>query len=255
MKFCSVYKYPIIQTHSALKILSQTEYIDYDENAESLSRIIFSVKRDELYKLKEFDRKTTLVINSLLRNYTGLFADYIFIREELLMLKTNLSREEIFETLKLLSRQRIIHYIPGKKIPTITYLQPREDPDLVVISKNVYDLKKKRFEDRINNIIQYASEREYCRTKMLLRYFGQKSKSDCGKCDICRNKKEKLTNSVFQQIERLVKDILQNGPVSQNDIILKIDYDPSFIIEVIRILLEEDFIYEEDFRFHLKKNK
>ena len=38
-------------------------------------------------------------------------------------------------------------------------------------------------------MIDYVTEETECRSRHLLRYFGQTDSSDCGTCDICRAKK------------------------------------------------------------------
>ena len=246
-KFCSAYKYPLIPTHSALKILQQADYIVYDENAESLSRIMVTLPREEFYKLKEFDAKTSRLINVLLRSYTGLFADYVYIREELLMQRSGLTRQEVYERLVMLSKVRIIHYIPEKKIPIIVFTQSREDPDYVSIGKEVYEKRKERFTNRINGIIDYVTSEDICRNRILLRYFGEKSYHDCGVCDVCLSRKEqKLTSSLFRKIEKQIKEQLKEKLMSTEELTDILEFPEYHIIEVIRFLIDENYVTEED---------
>ncbi|MDL2215274.1 ATP-dependent DNA helicase, partial [Dysgonomonas sp. OttesenSCG-928-M03] len=115
-QFCSTYKYPILPTHNALKILDLAGYIEYTDEVDSQSRLMFTIYRDELYKY-EFDKNYEHLINITLRLYTGLFADYVNINEATLGIHMQKSRTEIYEMLKVLSKRQIIDYIPAKKTP------------------------------------------------------------------------------------------------------------------------------------------
>ena len=42
---------------------------------------------------------------------------------------------------------------------------------------------------RSQSMIEYVSEETECRSRFLLRYFGQEDTEDCGTCDVCRARK------------------------------------------------------------------
>lgn len=245
-RFCTAYKYSMVQAHHALKILQQAGYIEYDEDADSLSRLMFTVKRDELYRLKEFDDKTNLLIQVILRSYTGLFADYVFIREELLMQRTKLSRQEVYEKMVMLSRLHIIHYIPAKKGPVIVFTQSRTDIDEVRIPRMVYEERKERYVHRIESMIEYATAEDKCRSRILLHYFGEKSRHDCGSCDICLNRSAgKLSASLFDQIQKQIIELLGTEGMTQDELLTKLNFNEHHIIDTIRFLLDEGFLIQD----------
>ena len=253
-RFCSVYKYPMIPVHHALKLLQQAGYIEYDPEADSLSRLMFTVKRDELYRLQEFDTKTNALINTLLRSYTGLFADYVFIREDLLMQRSHFSRQDIYERMIMLSRQHILHYIPAKKGPLIVFTQSRQDASRITIPRAVYEEMKERYSHRIESMIEYATSESHCRTRILLKYFGEKSYTDCGRCDICLSKKEgRLTATRFKQIETEIRTSLTQAPCSQSNLTEKLNYPERHLIDTLRYLIDEGFIKEENGQLRLIK--
>ena len=45
---------------------------------------------------------------------------------------------------------------------------------------------------RIQEMIDYVTEEDQCRSRFLLKYFGQEESSDCGTCDICRDTRSRL---------------------------------------------------------------
>ena len=187
-EFCHNFKHFPIQVDSALKILTRAGYLEYTDEQDNASRLLFTLRRDELYKLQEYDADTEKLLNVILRSYTGLFTDYAYINEESLEVRSGLSRQQIYDTLVMLTKRRILHYIPRKKTPYIIYTHERQEKDRLVINQDVYEDRKKSFVERINAMIEYASAEENCRSRMLLRYFGEKNEHNCGQCDVCLQK-------------------------------------------------------------------
>ena len=143
-----------------MKILTRAGYLEYTDEQDNASRLLFTLRRDELYKLQEYDADTEKLLNVILRSYTGLFTDYAYINEESLEVRTGLSRQQIYETLVMLTKRRILHYIPRKKTPYIIYTRERQEKDRLVISQDVYEDRKKSFVERINAMIEYDSAEE-----------------------------------------------------------------------------------------------
>ena len=118
--FCAAYKFPITPTHHALKLLELAGYIEYVEEAENASRLLFLATREELYKYLKQDLLTDRVVKTILRSYTGLFSDYAYINESQIATRAECSRDEVYHLLVGLSKYKIVHYIPEKKTPTET---------------------------------------------------------------------------------------------------------------------------------------
>lgn len=194
-KFCRNFKHFPVPADAALKILNRAGYIEYTEEQDSNARVMFTVSRDNLYRLKNNSVNEDKIIVALLRNYGGLFSDYNFIDESLLATQTEMKPHEVYLTLKLLDAKHIIKFIPRKKIPHIRYTQRREDSEHIILGKDVYEDRKRQFIQRINAIMEYVSVDDTCRSRMLLGYFGEKTNHDCGVCDVCMERNKTLTNS------------------------------------------------------------
>jgi len=190
-QFCAAYHYNMTHVHSALKILDMSGYIEYIEDTDKHSKLLFIINRDDLYHIRGLDASLENLIQVLLRSYTGLFSDYIYINETLLSHRTSMKPQEVYEGLKVLSAQNIVHYIPAKKVPTIYYLCNREEMKHIIIPREVYEERLKRLKERVENVIRYGSSSEICRSRMLLDYFGEKNAGDCGHCDVCLAEKKK----------------------------------------------------------------
>ena len=160
--FCRKFKYFPVPVDSALRILTQAGYLEYTDEQDNASRLLFTLRRDELYKLKEMGDEMDLLIQAVLRSYTGLFTDYTFIDEESLATRTGLSRNRVYELLLHLSRLHIASYIPRKKTPYIIYTRARVEAKQLHISPQVYEERKARYEKRINAMLDYAGNDTIC---------------------------------------------------------------------------------------------
>lgn len=239
--FCTAYKFSHLQAHHALKILELAGYIEYTEEQENASRLVFTATRDELYKYLHQDKKTDEVIQMILRSYTGLFSDYVYINEGLISTRTGLSQQEIYEVLVRLSKYRIVNYIPHKKTPLIIYTRTREEIKYLSIPRSAYEERKERFESRINRVMEYINENRICRSRMLISYFGEKGTSDCGCCDVCLAKNDSgLNNHTFNTIRDALKEALTDGPQEAKKLTENLPFPADKIITVIRYLADHD---------------
>mgnify|MGYP002511614424 FL=1 len=242
-EFCHNFKHFPIQVDSALKILTRAGYLEYTDEQDNASRLLFTLRRDELYKLQEYDADTEKLLNVILRSYTGLFTDYAYINEESLEVRTGLSRQQIYDTLVMLTKRRILHYIPRKKTPYIIYTRERQEKDRLVINQDVSEDRKKSFVKRINAMIEYASAEENCRSRMLLRYFGEKNEHNCGQCDVCLQKHSTgLKLGDFQELKEWVLQTLKSNPCPIAELVSLKHEDKEKLQQVITFLLSEEII-------------
>jgi len=183
--FCRKFKYFPVPVDSALKILTQAGYLEYTGEQDNTSRLLFTIRRDELYRLREMGDDMDKLIQTVLRSYTGVFTDYTYINEDSLAIRTGLTRRQIYEQLVHLAKLRIVSYIPRKKTPYIIYTRERIEAQLIHISPEIYEERKARYETRINAMLEYVTNDTLCRSRMLLDYFGEKNEHNCGQCDTC----------------------------------------------------------------------
>jgi len=183
--FCHKFKFFPVPAHNALKILTLAGYLEYTDEQDNASRLMFILSREELYRLHETDRDTDRLIQTVLRTYTGLFSDYAYISEELLALRLHMDRSEVYQRLIHLAQLHIVSYIPAKKTPYIIYTRERLEQKDLFFSKEIYEKRKERLEKQLDAILHYADNDVSCRSRMLLHYFGEDNPHNCGICDCC----------------------------------------------------------------------
>lgn len=184
-KFCVTYNYFPTIVHSALKLLENAGYIEYKEDPDASARLMFLLGRNELYRLNHLTQPEENVIVTILRHYGGLFTDYGFIDEAMIAHQAGISRDQTYQILKSLSQRQILHFIPQRKTPFITYTKDRIDSELMIIPPSVYEERMEQFTMRINAMMEYATNHHVCRSRQLLRYFGETDTKQCGVCDVC----------------------------------------------------------------------
>ena len=186
-EFCMRFRHFPVRAHSALMLLSRSGYIDYMEEQESAARVHFLTGRNELYRLEGNSPDEDRVIVGLLRLYGGLFADFGYIDESLVAREAGLTTIQAYNVMKSLAQKHIISFIPRKRTPYIRYIQRREEREHIVIPHAVYEERRTRYEERIDAMLQYMNTDNQCRSRQLLRYFGETDTHDCGHCDVCRS--------------------------------------------------------------------
>jgi hypothetical protein len=100
----------------------------------------------------------------------------------------------------------VIRYIPTVHANVIYVLHDRLYPGNVQLSPQRYELLKSTFGSRVDTMIEYVQETSECRTRFLLRYFGEEKPDDCGRCDLCRENRspDRLKVRIREIIDGLV---------------------------------------------------
>lgn len=241
-EFCRKFKYFPVPVDSALKILTQAGYLEYTDEQDNASRILFTIRRDDLYKLHEMGPEAETLIQAILRSYTGIFTDYAFISEASLALRTGLTREQIYRILVTLTKRRIVDYIPHKKTPYIIYTRERQELRYMHIPPSVYEERKERYETRIKAMEEYVTTDNVCRSRMLLRYFGEKNDHNCGQCDVClshRTSPEEVKENDFDALSRKMTQLLAAKPMTPAEINDSMEEEKEKVAAVIQHLLNE----------------
>ncbi len=241
-KFCRTYKHFPLPVVSALNILNRSGYIEYREEEDTQARVMFLLERDELYRLKNNTPQEDNLIVTLLRNYTGLFNDYQYIDEALLAQQTGMTRPQVYMTLRELAQKNILMFIPQKKTPYVRYMQRREDPEHLIIPRTAYEDLKEKFVQRIRMMVEYATEDHECRSRFLLRYFGETDTKDCGQCDVCLDRRSSPTAKAQKAILQLLEDHKPH-PISE---LRDIKEDSIVIEEALRQLPREEQVTNEN---------
>lgn len=248
--FSRTYGFFPIQVESALHILNRAGYIEYTEETESRARVQFILERDDLYRLKQVTPEEDRVIVCLLRSYSGLFSDWQYIDESLIASLTDLTIQQVYLILKGLAQKRIINFVPQKATPYVRYMQRREESRHLLLPPAVYGDLKQRFTDRVEAMIRYSTDDDHCRSRHLLRYFGEYSAHDCGQCDVCIAHDQSLADAEYgctvDDAKAQILKLLSDGKPHFVKQLYDIRMPMPVIEQALLWLVAEEFILDDD---------
>ena len=243
--FCRTYDLPVLPTHNALKILTQAGYIEFVEEIETQSRVMIFARKEQLYDLETVTPGADQVLQAILRLYTGLFADYVFINEDVISFRTGLNQETIYNSLLELTRMHILHYVPRKRTPYIIYTTSLEEPKHVLFPRAVYEDLQGRMVQRIEATINYAYSDTGCRERMLLGYFGEQSTDECGNCDLCIDRR-KRGDHLPEDVQQGILYMAGLRPRRLEEFLDTLSFPKDEIISMLSFLVDEGFIESLD---------
>ena len=242
-RFCTTFKHFPTRANAALTLLQRAGYIDYEQNPDTQARIRFLLNRLDALSDKENE-----VVTALLRNYGGLFSDYGYVDESYIAQEAGLDRNQTYTVLVNLSKKRIINFIPRKNTPIVRYRSDRIDGADIVLDRSVYEDRKAQFVKRIHSVIDYAQNGRVCRSRQLLRYFGETKSVDCGQCDVCLSHTDTEDGDERELIRRQLLTLLADGKKHHITEIRRLNSDWELTGDVMReMVLEEDIRMEGSF--------
>lgn len=255
-QFCQTFHTQTVQTLSALEILTQAGALEFIEETDSLSRVMMEMRRDQLYDIPDLDATSDRVLQCLLRSYTGLFADYVMIHEELLQNRLELDAQAVYESLLKLSRLHVLHYIPRRRTPFIYLPVRRVEGKYIVIPHSVYEERKERMKQRAEYMLQYAGAQS-CRASMLLRYFDEEPTTDCDTCDICRERRIGTRDDNRRQLIKnsLLSLLKQRCSMPVIDAVKYSGYPKNEVVEMVRMLVDEGILISDGITIELREDR
>ena len=244
--FSKRFEFQVSAVYHSLKLLERQGYLSYVENPDNFSRLIFTVRRDDLYRIQLGNADIDTFIKLILRSYSGVFTDFVNIDESLLARRLNKTGEEIYEQLKLLSQQKIIDYVPARKTPFLVFETERIDATRIHISPENYQERRIKYQNQVDSVINYASNHQKCRSIALLEYFGQYNSEQCGSCDVCSGDHESGINMAdFTRISIKIRQILDEQTCTIDRMIKKINEPEPGVLKVSRWLLDNGILKSE----------
>jgi len=187
-QLCHVMHLPVLQTYSALHILTQAGYIDFEEEHETQPRVQIKVERRQLgdYNLS---LEQAELLDKLMRSYSGIYTELQYVREadQITNDKSQITNHDILVSL---AQRGIITYIPRTIGCSLTMTMERQTE--IFLSPAIFEERQARFVTKINAMLEYAEQTQFCREQVLLSYFGEKNAAPCGHCDVCRELEHRI---------------------------------------------------------------
>jgi len=176
------------ELHYAIRYLQMSDHLTYTEDADISTQVRIRVDRKALYEIDLPDPKMPALLDALMRTYPGIFSFTVPVDEERLSRACGVTVAELRQLLYRLSLEHIIKYIPCDRYSVLYLHHGRLMPGNLNLQKDKYEFLRRTARERAEAMEGYVSESELCRSRYLLRYFGQEESRDCGTCDVCRTR-------------------------------------------------------------------
>lgn len=246
--FAQYYNFGLLEVYNTIKLIEKEGLVVTSEALNTPSKVFIKASREDLYRFQIEYKEYDILIKFLLRNIPGVLSDFVNIREESISQKTEMPVEKIERQLRNLDSMNFLTYIPRNDKPQIQYFTERLDTKHFSLSDEVYSKRKEDAAKRVMAVIDFVNNDKDCRSVQLLRYFGEDIKKNCCKCDVCSTKsRTDLGNAEFQEISKVITDILQKNNSNVSDIIGIVSaYNEEKVIAVLRWMIDNNVIRQDD---------
>ena len=243
LSFVKNFKLDSILVMNTLKVLEQEGHITFSETIFLPTQVQFTANRETLQQFEISHAHLTPLLKSLLRTYEGIIDNRVSVYEKQLARLCRITIEEVKEQMQQLESFGMIEYLPQKDTPQIHFLLNRASAQYLQIDQDYYLLRKKQYEERVQNMIRYVILANDCRSKLISNYFGDANAKDCGSCDNCLAKKRKtISSEEFDLIEtKIMHSISTRITVDQLLILLK-KYSKEKVWTVLEHLQSEQIL-------------
>ena len=253
-EFANHYGFSLLEVFNSLKLMEREGLFALSEALDTPSQLFIKASREDLYRFQVEYAEFDAMIKYLLRNYPGILSDFVKIKEEQISHKLGISVEQVEQTLKKLEKFNFLTYVPRSDKPQIQYLTERQDTRHFALSDEVYKNRKDDATTRVQAVIDFVNNDTECRSVQLLRYFGEKIKTRCGKCDVCNIRNQmKINDEEYKNISELILEELKKRvvPLYETPSLAK-NYLEEKVLETVRWMLDNGTI-EQDENGNLKE--
>ena len=253
-EFAKNYDFSLIEVFNSLKLMEREGFFALSEAMDSPSQLFIKASREDLYRFQVEYAEFDTIIKFLLRNYPGVLSDFVKIKEEQISHKLGIDVEKVEHILQKLDKLNFLSYIPRSDKPQIQFLTERQDTRHFALSDEVYKDRKEDATKRVQSVIDFVNNDDECRSVQLLRYFGEKIKTRCGKCDVCNIRNQmKINDEEYRNISNIILDELKKRvvPLYETPSLAK-NYLEEKVLETVRWMLDNGTI-EQDENGNLKE--
>ena len=253
--FANRYGFSIVEVFHTLKFLEKEGFLILSDSFDEPSKVMIKASRDDIYGFQVNNSQFSELIKFMLRSLPGVMTDFVKINEEMMARKTGLSSEKVMEQLRKLDSYGFLSYAPRNDKPQVLFLSEFVDAKHFGLSKENYFDRKKDAEARVKAVVDFVNNDEECRSVQLLRYFNEKTKKACGRCDVCM--KQGGHRVPYDKIEEKVISVMSETAQPMKEVLLKCsEFEEAEVLDSIRLLVDNGLLQlEKDGFVRWKSNK
>ena len=240
-EFANRYGFNVLEVYHTLRILEKEGFLMLSDSFNEPSKVMIKASRDDIYSFQVNNPSFGEIIKFMLRSLPGVLTDFVKINEETMAKKTGLTVERVVDLLKKLEAYHFLSYAPRNDKPQVLFLSEFVDTKHFNLSKEHYHDRKHEAELRVKAVVDFVNNDEECRSVQLLRYFNEKAKCNCGRCDVC--KRQGKAPVPYRSIEEKLESVMHENALSVQDVLSQCkEYDASEVLDAIRFLVDNEVL-------------
>ena len=240
-EFCAIYTLNPLLTYNALQVLDQHSVVALNESFSKKASVQFIASKENVFDYFEKNQNIVPIAQTILRTYGGIFDFDTKINVRLISKKANTSEAQVLKVLEQLQKDEIVNYLAQHSDLDITFLVPREDDSTINVFAYKVKERQRIKEDNLGHMLAYINNDQLCRSRQLLKYFGENAEDDCGICDVCTNEGQ-IDEVVVASISKKLLLLLKEESQTSRKLIEKLSENEHTVLIAIQRLLEEGII-------------
>ncbi|UGS21849.1 RecQ family ATP-dependent DNA helicase [Flavobacterium cyclinae] len=237
-QFCAQYQFPILKAFNSLQFLDRQGIITFQSESTEKISLQFIIPSKEVIRYISLHPHDEPIITAILRTYSGIFDVETTINPHLIAKKANTTEKHVEEVIDKLAASQCILLHAKNNDSSITFNEAREDDLTINRVAKFLEHQNKLKEEQFQSVVNYITNDDTCKNKMLLAYFDEISKDDCGICSYCIAKNKTQPKEVPQ----LILQLLEKCPMNSREIENQLHISSEATIFALKLLLENNKI-------------
>ena len=238
--FCTKYNFSVLKVYNALQFLDRQGIISLSQEFSEKLTLQFIIPSKEVIRYMSLNPQDEEVILTILRTNPGVYEAQSSINSSLIAKKSNSEENKVMAILHKLNEKGIIELHAKNNDATITFNEVREDERTISRVAKYLEAQNELKTEQLKSVLHYIKEEKICKNKLLLNYFGEIVKEDCGVCSYCITKNK--TKSDTATLEDKIFSLLKIQELNSRDIQKLTKYPKDDVIFALQNLLENDRI-------------
>lgn len=236
--FCAQYQFPTLKTFASLQFLDRQGVITFQSESSEKISMQFIIPSKEVLRYISLHPHDEPIITTILRTYSGIFDVETAINPALIAKKANSTEAIVEKVIQQLVERDCIQMNAKNNDSTLTFNEAREDDLTINRIAKFLEHQNQLKQEQFKSVLQYITNVETCKNKLLLAYFDEIATEDCGICSFCMTKKK--TNPIETVV--LIEQLVQKSPMTSREIEDSLQISAEATIFALQLLLEQNKI-------------
>jgi ATP-dependent DNA helicase RecQ len=236
--FCAQYQFPTLKTFASLQFLDRQGVITFQSESSEKISMQFIIPSKEVLRYISLHPHDEPIITTILRTYSGIFDVETAINPALIAKKANSTEAIVEKVIQQLAERGCIQMNAKNNDSTLTFNEAREDDLTINRIAKFLEHQNQLKQEQFKSVLQYITNADTCKNKLLLAYFDETVTKDCGICSFCMTKKK--TNPIETVV--LIEQLVQKAPMTSREIEDSLQISAEATIFALQLLLEQNKI-------------